>query len=66
MATIKLWYGTYYILLIVCMYPSLVGRHRMYRKRLSFVAPLVARTGVVLLSISIGSLTAYQRILSES
>jgi len=44
----------------------LVGRHRMYQKRLSFVALLVAQTGVVLLSISIGSFTAYQRILSES
>jgi len=43
-----------------------VGRHRMYQKRLSFVAPLVAQTGVVLLPISTGTLNAYQRISSES
>jgi hypothetical protein len=45
---------------------NLVGRHRMYRKRLLFVAPPVAQTGVVLLPISTGSLDAYQRISSES
>ena len=45
---------------------GVVGRHRMYRKRLSFVAPPVAQTGVVLLPISTGSLDAYQHISSES
>ena len=48
------------------IHQNVVGRHRMYRKRLSFVAPPVAQTGVVLLPISTGSLDAYQRISSES
>ena len=52
----------FWFLLRACV----VGRHRMYRKRLTFVAPFVAQTGVVLLPISTGSLYAYRRISSES